>query len=1421
MSESGSGESSGALASLGKAMGAVVAVEQKLSTALNVVANVLPSFPAVRITDIDIGVPHAHGHPPNLIPPAPPVPLPSTGPIIPIPILSGATKTLINGVPAARCGDMGLGIWCGGYLPMYEIFLGSSNVWIEGGRAARVGVDITKHCVFSSPKPADLPLGPPIGATITSSANVLIGGVPMPSLLSMAIGAAFRGLGKAARSVQRGTRAGQRFGRWASQKTDDLLTKLGIQSEKWRNRVHRALCVATGHPVDVATGKMFTDQVDFSLPGPLPLRWERVYYSTSTYDGPLGSGWHHSYDIELVEADESVAVRLSDGRAVLFPPLSDGGEHFDRAERLALFRDRQGYAIRAVSGQVWRFSPVGQVRQQLLSVIEDRAGHRIDFRYDEAGNLQRIRDSAGRSLHLQTNKDGRILSVIVSDPDNAESETRLVSYVYDKHRDLVEVRDATDQPMKYAYEGHLLVRERDRNGLSFYFQYDGLGPSAQCVRTWGDGGIYDHKLSYDGVLQRTQVTNSLGNTTVYHWNESGLVTWIEDARGGSRKITYNEYNQPTLELDELGKATAYYYDERGNPIKILRPDGATLEAEYNRLDLPIRGVDAAGGEWGWAYDDQGQLVQQRDPAGGETRFVYSGSQLIGTIDPSGQALQFSYDAGKNLISVRAPDGICRRWAYDGLGRAVVATDPRNNVQLRRYNSQGWVTEIKEPDGNVRAFEYDPMGNIVHIKDRHRDVRFTYQGRGRLASRSETGITLRFEYDTEGRLISVINESDQVYRFELDELGNVAAEYNFDGTQRTYTRDATGRIVKVERASGLSTEYMHDASGRVREIRHSDGSFERYSYRHDGALLEATNNVCTVRFERDAVGRKLREWQGEYWVASEYDLQGRRVRIRSSFGAAQTIERKAIGDVTSIRYDDAFAEWEVRIQRDVMGLEMERRVPGGVRSRWARDQWGRPIHHLLSSAVTTRDVRYEWHIANRLNRVIDAYRGITIFRHDALGYLTWVQYSGGTVDVRMPDAVGNFFRTEERGERSYSPAGRLLRSSSDRGTTSYEYDAEGNLIRKTTPAGEWIYFWNAAGMLVSIVRPDGVTVGYNYDALGRRLEKTFRGKTTRWLWDGHVPLHEWSDGHDGMSSGGAPPGQLVARPAGVKATLAGKIGRNGAAWSGSGAASRPARLVTWVFEPGTFAPAGKIVDDASYSIITDFSGTPLLMLDANGRTVWGAEISLYGEVRYVEGELHACPFRWPGQYDDSESGLYYNRFRYYDPDAGCYISADPLRLKGGLRLYGYPRDPICRSDPFGLAPQGYSSDDASQSYYDDDVWGESHDDPDPPKYRTDQIDPSQPVVDHREARSHGGHPTDPDNLHMKAWEENARKGGHEGNYLRERRRLTRQLTDAGVPRRRAREMAEDVLSDYKRWIENDIHARVMDPEIIESLPAKAC
>src|SRR5262249_1620185 len=98
-------------------------------------------LPAATITMLYVGIPHAHNHPPSFIPPAPPVPLPSLGPIM----LGTCLRVLINGMPAARCGDIGLPVTCGGVFPFFQLQTGSSTTFLGGTRAARI-LDICQVC---------------------------------------------------------------------------------------------------------------------------------------------------------------------------------------------------------------------------------------------------------------------------------------------------------------------------------------------------------------------------------------------------------------------------------------------------------------------------------------------------------------------------------------------------------------------------------------------------------------------------------------------------------------------------------------------------------------------------------------------------------------------------------------------------------------------------------------------------------------------------------------------------------------------------------------------------------------------------------------------------------------------------------------------------------------------------------------------------------------------------------------------------------------------------------------------------------------------------------------------------------------------------------------------------------------------------
>lgn len=222
-----------ALGAVGAAMQAGIELEKTISTPFAMVP--YPGYPALRVLDADVGLPHAHNHPPNLTPPNPvPIPLPSAGPVLYIPILSGAMFTKTNSLPSARCGDMGLGVWCGGYFPMFEVFFGSASVWIESCRAARLLTDMTKHCIFSCPKPSDPPMGPMFGTTLAvGSSNVLIGGMPMPSLFSLAFAGALKGLFRGAGAIFRRMTARNFIQRLMSNNT----IRLASNAQPWARHI--------------------------------------------------------------------------------------------------------------------------------------------------------------------------------------------------------------------------------------------------------------------------------------------------------------------------------------------------------------------------------------------------------------------------------------------------------------------------------------------------------------------------------------------------------------------------------------------------------------------------------------------------------------------------------------------------------------------------------------------------------------------------------------------------------------------------------------------------------------------------------------------------------------------------------------------------------------------------------------------------------------------------------------------------------------------------------------------------------------------------------------------------------------------------------------------------------------------------------
>ena len=1069
------------------------------------------------------------------------------------------------------------------------------------------------------------------------------------------------------------------FGRFYKKKTRKLADRLHskvnrtIKSESLKNMLHKAICTVTGHPVDVASGTFFTDEEDFWLDGPVPLSWERTWYSRSDYRGPLGNGWHHAYDMGVVADTEegTLTLRMSDGIPVAFPLPTAEEPSFILSERKeARLEQDGGYCVWDMAEDLYyRFTRKEYDSVRLLESVTDCNGLGIRFDYTKEGLLRSITDSAGRRLRVEHDtRSGRILEICGPHPEDPEKEITLASYEYDADGNMTLQRNAAGDVMTYEYAGRLIVKETWRNGLAWYFEYDGTGVGSRCVHTWGDGGIYDHRLTFrEGV---TEVLDSHGELTVYH-HRGGLVWKKVDANGGEHLWRYDDSRRLLAQTDPLGNSTLYRYDRWGNCTDSSDPCGGSVSAVYpakgNLRNRPVSVTTPDGGTWEFGYDRSGNLVSRTNPEGAVTRMTYRNGAVASVKDPYGVVTRLAYDRFHNLTEASDSRGNTSLYGYDLLGRCVSVTNPKGAVQKREYDPVGRVVRVLDFDGNDIRLSYDGIDNLTEYRDNVQHVEYGYSGMWKLTRRRDHRGVVNFRYDREERLRRVTNERLQSYEFTLDAVGNVTAEKGFDGAVRRYLRDRGGRVVRETLPSGTEREYGYDACSRVTRVSYptADDPDQTYAYGLSGRLVQASRGESTVEFAYNSLGLPVRETADGNTILRTYDHTGRILTLDSTAGASLRYTRNGYGELEGFTATggsdaDGAGSWESAHRHDTLGFEVERILPGGIVRSFAYDDIGRLVDARTRKDSRTRHMRrYRWGVADRLLSVEDSRRGETRYSYTPTGQLERAEYPDGREQWRKSDQTGNLYPDPDMKLRRYLGGGRLEQD----GEWHCEYDADGNLTERYLGTGRWLdgkkdrwrYRWNADGSLAKVVQPDKREVEFTYDALGRRLSKSFGTTVTRWVWNGNVPLHQWKRRREYSVMGNR--------------------------WRTD---TERCDMTVWLFDEESFVPVAMIKEGRSYSILTDQLGTPTEAYDAEGNEVWSRVLDMDGNVIEETGNKGMVPFLFQGQYYDRETGLAYNRFRYYSPKMGMYVSQDPIGLAGGiLNLYGYVDDTLSFIDILGL------------------------------------------------------------------------------------------------------------------------------------------
>ena len=371
------------------------------------------------------------------------------------------------------------------------------------------------------------------------------------------------------------------------------------------------------------------------------------------------------------------------------------------------------------------------------------------------------------------------------------------------------------------------------------------------------------------------------------------------------------------------------------------------------------------------------------------------------------------------------------------------------------------------------------------------------------------------------------------------------------------------------------------------------------------------------------------------------------------------------------------------ERDKLHRETERTFGKHIRQQTQYDPMGRILQQIHNRSRR----EYGYDAAGQLTH-IQSRGGQTQYRYDPIGRLIAAvtpdfseTFAFDPADNRL-DLSGNkqdhTGQTNSQEKPSLNKVwGNLLKEYAG---VHYDYDQRGNLIRKTRNGETTDYHWNGYNQLVKIENRNGSTE-YRYDPLGRRTAKIRNGETTVYHWQEDTLAIESTNGqntHYLFEPGTFEPlAQFqTTSPIGIERE------------------DKPAE--PYGYDPETdpllkIPPEPQEQSEAQPELVyyqLDHLGTPIAAHNAKGEAVWTAEYEAWGRIRketVSDGLKVNVPFRFQGQYYDEESGLHYNRFRYYDPEIGRFVSQDPIGFAGSDNFYEYAPNPIRWIDPYGLAP----------------------------------------------------------------------------------------------------------------------------------------
>jgi RHS repeat-associated protein len=613
-----------------------------------------------------------------------------------------------------------------------------------------------------------------------------------------------------------------------------------------------------------------------------------------------------------------------------------------------------------------------------------------------------------------------------------------------------------------------LFRFTDENGMVFVIDQK-LGvrsiadPNGNKLTINRDGIIHSSGKSVsftrDALGRITRITDPSGNALTYAYDGNGDLTVFRDRENNQVSFTYDARHYLLSYVDPRGIQPARYdYDDSGRLTRVTDAFGKVINFTHDLAARREVTLDRSGHATAFDYNARGMVVRVTDPSGGVTTRTYDGrDNLLSETDPLGGVSTYTYDAQDNLLSRTGPLGQTTRYTYNSRGQTLTVTDPQGGVTTNTYDAKGNPLAETDPLGATTSYAYDTSGNLVRETDPVGHVTTTtFDANNNALSETETRtvggvtqtLTTTYEYDRQSRPVKTTGPDGSTAELFYDSIGKVSASV----------------------AAGRRTRYEYDELGRQTSVTYQDGTKEFAGYDPDGRRTKAVDRAGrTTLFTYDPLGRPASNSGPDGSVlATTYDAAGRVVAHVDARGNRMSYEYDAAGQVTKLT--DALGNATVSIY-DAAGRRTSATDAKGQTTTFEYDAAGnhtKTIHPDGTSTATTYDTA-----------------GRETAKTDQAGRTTHFEYDKADRLLKVTDALGGITRF------AYSEAGELLAQTNANGhTTTFEYDRAGRRIKRTLPLGmSETYAYDLAGNMVSRTNFHGYTATYAYDSMNRLVRRT--------------------------------------------------------------------------------------------------------------------------------------------------------------------------------------------------------------------------------------------------------------------------------------------------------------------------------------------